>query len=150
MISSVQRGDLLELSQVEAKGFGGGNESSKQRHRNALEQTEESAVMQDSIPNNLARMRSKTKLLKLSFFRFSLPFEGHSTFLPFLPSFPLFVIHYNPLTLYSTRLSPIPIFKGVPQLQNRNHVFPRSSPSPFSLLLHSPLTNPPSSHHSEN
>jgi len=86
MISSVQRGDLLELSQVEAKGFGGGNESSKQRHRNALEQTEESAVMQDSIPNNLARMRSKTKLLKLSFFRFSLPLR-RSLDVPTLPSF---------------------------------------------------------------
>lgn len=132
MISSVQRGDLLELSQVEAKGFGGGNESSKQRHRNALEQTEESAVMQDSIPNNLARMRSKTKLLKLSFFRFSLPFEGHSTFLPFLPSFPPFVIHYELL------LSTLPVS---PPFQS-SKAFPNSKIAIMFFLVRLPLPSP--------
>ena len=135
MISSVQRGDLLELSQVEAKGFGGGNESSKQRHRNALEQTEESAVMQDSIPNNLARMRSKTKLLKLSFFRFSLPFEGHSTFLPFLPSFPPFVIHYELL------LSTLPVSPPHSNLQRRSPT-PRSQSCFSSFVSLSLLPSP--------
>jgi len=133
MISSVQRGDLLELSQVEAKGFGGGNESSKQRHRNALEQTEESAVMQDSIPNNLARMRSKTKLLKLSFFRFSLPLR-RSLDVPTLPSFLPSLCHsLRTLTIYSTRLSP--------PFQS-SKAFPNSKIAIMFFLVRLPLPSP--------